>query len=26
VSLPDGWLNDPEELVAVDGQDSGSGG
>jgi len=26
VSLPDGWLNDPEELVAVDGEDSGSGG
>ena len=26
VSLPDGWLNDPEELVTVDGQDSGSGG
>ena len=26
VSLPDGWLNDPDELVAVDGEDSGSGG
>lgn len=26
VSLPQGWLDDPEELVAVDGRDSGSGG
>ena len=26
VSLPQGWLNDPEELVEVDGGDSGSGG
>ena len=26
VSLPQGWLDDPEELVNVDGRDSGSGG
>jgi nifR3 family TIM-barrel protein len=26
VSLPQGWLDDPEELVEVDGGDSGSGG
>ncbi len=26
VSLPQGWLDDPEELVTVDGRDSGSGG
>ncbi|MBM3722298.1 MAG: tRNA dihydrouridine synthase DusB [Actinobacteria bacterium] len=26
VSLPQGWLDDPEELVSVDGRDSGSGG
>jgi hypothetical protein len=26
VSLPQGWLDDPEALVAVDGNDSGSGG
>ena len=26
VSLPQGWLDDPEELVHVDGDDSGSGG
>ncbi|MBM3656242.1 MAG: tRNA dihydrouridine synthase DusB [Actinobacteria bacterium] len=26
VSLPDGWLDDPDELVAVDGRDCGSGG
>jgi nifR3 family TIM-barrel protein len=26
VSLPQGWLDDPEELVSVDGSDSGSGG
>jgi 8-oxo-dGTP pyrophosphatase MutT (NUDIX family) len=26
VSLPQGWLDDPEELVEVDGEDSGSGG
>ena len=26
VSLPQGWLEDPDELVSVDGQDSGSGG
>jgi nifR3 family TIM-barrel protein len=25
-SLPQGWLDDPEELVNVDGRDSGSGG
>ena len=25
VSLPQGWLDDPEELVTVDGRDSGSG-
>ena len=25
-SLPQGWLDDPEELVSVDGRDSGSGG
>ena len=26
VSLPQGWLDDPEELAKVDGSDSGSGG
>ena len=26
VTLPQGWLDDPEELVSVDGSDSGSGG
>ena len=26
VSLPQGWLEDPEELVSIDGRDSGSGG
>lgn len=26
VSLPQGWLDDPDELVRVDGSDSGSGG
>lgn len=26
VSLPQGWLDDPEELVSIDGRDSGSGG
>ena len=26
VSLPQGWLDDPEEIVTVDGRDSGSGG
>lgn len=26
VSLPQGWLDDPDELVSVDGRDSGSGG
>ena len=26
VSLPQGWLDDPEELALVDGSDSGSGG
>ena len=26
VTLPQGWLDDPEELVHVDGDDSGSGG
>jgi nifR3 family TIM-barrel protein len=26
VSLPQGWLDDPEELALIDGSDSGSGG
>lgn len=26
VTLPQGWLDDPEEIVPVDGSDSGSGG
>jgi nifR3 family TIM-barrel protein len=26
VTLPQGWLDDPEEIVHVDGDDSGSGG
>jgi nifR3 family TIM-barrel protein len=26
VTLPQGWLDDPEEIVSVDGSDSGSGG
>lgn len=26
VSLPQGWLDNPDELVSVDGRDSGSGG
>ena len=26
VTLPQGWLDDPEEIVHVDGSDSGSGG
>ena len=26
VTLPQGWLDDPEELELVDGTDSGSGG
>ncbi|NCZ73552.1 MAG: tRNA dihydrouridine synthase DusB, partial [Actinobacteria bacterium] len=26
VTLPQGWLDDPEELALVDGNDSGSGG
>ena len=26
VTLPQGWLDDPEEIVHVDGSDSGTGG